>query len=90
MYETIILPVVLCGSETWSLTLRKKCRLKVFENMVMRRIFESTCDEVTEECRRSHKEKNSLSILLAKYYLGDEIKNNETGVACGACWGEER
>ena len=35
-YKTIILPVVLCGCETWSLTLREECRLRVFENRILR------------------------------------------------------
>jgi len=39
MYRTIILPVVLYGCETWSLTLREERRLRVFENRVLRRIF---------------------------------------------------
>jgi hypothetical protein len=39
IYKTIILPVVLYGCETWSLTLREEHRLKVFENRVLRRIF---------------------------------------------------
>jgi len=39
IYGTIILPVVLYGHETWSLTLREKRRLRVFENRVLRRIF---------------------------------------------------
>jgi sorting nexin-29 len=39
IYKTIILPVVLCGCETWSLTLREEHRLRVFENRVLRRIF---------------------------------------------------
>ena len=39
MYRTIILPVVLYGCETWSLTLRGERRLVVFENRVLRRIF---------------------------------------------------
>ena len=38
-YKTIILPVVLYGCETWSLTLREEHRLKVFENKVLRKIF---------------------------------------------------
>ena len=38
-YKTIILPVVLYGSETWSLTLREEHRLRVFENKVARKIF---------------------------------------------------
>ena len=39
IYRTIILPVVLCGCEAWSLTLQEKSKLRVFENMVLRRIF---------------------------------------------------
>jgi hypothetical protein len=39
IYRTIILPVVLYGCETWSLTLREERRLRVFDNMVLRRIF---------------------------------------------------
>jgi hypothetical protein len=41
IYKTIILPVVLYGCETWSLTLREEHRLRVFENRVLRRIFGS-------------------------------------------------
>jgi hypothetical protein len=47
IYKTIILPVVLYGCETWSLTLREEHRLRVFENGVLRRIFGSKRDEVT-------------------------------------------
>ena len=39
MYKTIILPVVLSGCETWSLTLRGELRLRVLENKVPRKIF---------------------------------------------------
>ena len=39
IYKTIILPVVLYGSETSSLTLREEYRLRVFENRILRRIF---------------------------------------------------
>jgi hypothetical protein len=41
IYINIILPVVLYGCETWLLTLREKCSLRVFENRVLRRIFET-------------------------------------------------
>jgi hypothetical protein len=44
--------VVLYGCETWSLTLREEHRLRVFENRVRRRIFESMRDEVTGEWRK--------------------------------------
>jgi hypothetical protein len=49
IYKIIILPVVLYGCETWSLTLREEHRLRVFENRVLRRIFEPKRDEVTGE-----------------------------------------
>jgi hypothetical protein len=49
IYKTIILPVVLYGYETWSLTLREKHRVRVFENRVLRRIFGPRRDEVTGE-----------------------------------------
>jgi hypothetical protein len=54
IYKTIILPVVLYGCETWSLTLREEHRLRVFENRVLRRIFGPTSDEVTGEWRKLH------------------------------------
>jgi hypothetical protein len=47
IYRNIILPVVLYGCETWSLTLREERRLKVFENRVLRRVFGSKREEVT-------------------------------------------
>ena len=56
IYRTIILPVVLYGCETWSLTLREERKLRVFENVVLRRIFGSRRDEVTGEWRRLHNE----------------------------------
>jgi hypothetical protein len=39
IYNTIILPVVLYGYETRSLTLREEHKLRVFENRVLRRVF---------------------------------------------------
>jgi hypothetical protein len=49
LYTVIILPVVLYGCETWSLILKEECRLRVFENMVLRRIFGPKRDEVIGE-----------------------------------------
>jgi len=46
----------LYGCETWSLTLRKEHRLRVFENRVLRRIFGLKRDEVTGEWRKLHNE----------------------------------
>jgi hypothetical protein len=46
IFETIILPVVLYGCETWSLTLREERILKEFENRVLRRMFRLKRDEM--------------------------------------------
>jgi len=54
IYKTILCPVVLYGREIWSLTLREERRLRVFENMVLRRIFGPKRDEVTGEWRKLH------------------------------------
>jgi hypothetical protein len=56
IYKTIILPVVLYGCETLSLTLREGHRLRVFENRVLRRTFGSKRDEVTGSWRKLHNE----------------------------------
>jgi hypothetical protein len=55
VYRTVIFPV-LCGCETWSLTLREDCRLRVFQNKVLRRIFGTKNDGVTGVRRRLHSE----------------------------------
>jgi hypothetical protein len=54
IYKTIILPVVLCGCETWSLTQRKEHRLRVFENRVLRGLFAPKRSEITGEWRKLH------------------------------------
>ena len=56
IYRTIILPILLHGCETWSLTLREECRLRVFENKVLRGIFGPRRDEVTGAWRKLHNE----------------------------------
>ena len=52
IFKFIILLVALYGCETWSLTLREERRLRLFENWVLRRIFEPKKDEVTGEWRK--------------------------------------
>jgi hypothetical protein len=56
IYRNIILPVVLYGCKIWSLTLREKRRLRVFENRVLRRVFGPKRDELTGEWRKLHNE----------------------------------
>jgi hypothetical protein len=54
MCRSIILPMVLYGCKTWSLTLRDEHRLRVFQNRELRRIFGPKRDEVTGEWRKLH------------------------------------
>jgi len=54
LYRNISLPVVLYGCETWSLTLRKERKLRVFEYMGLRRIFGPRRDKIAGEWRRLH------------------------------------
>jgi hypothetical protein len=53
-YRSIILPVVLYECETWSLTSREECRMRMFENKVLRRIFGLKRDEIIQEGRKLH------------------------------------
>jgi hypothetical protein len=55
-YKTTILPVVLYGRETWSLTLREEHKLLVCENRVLRRIFAPKRDRMTGGWRELHNE----------------------------------
>jgi hypothetical protein len=73
IYKTIILPVVLYGCETWSLTLREEHRLRVFENRVLRRIFGPKRDDVTGEWRKLHDEE--LRILYSSPNIIRQIKS---------------
>jgi hypothetical protein len=56
IYKTIILPVVLHGCETWSLTVREEHKLRVFENRVLRRIFGPKRNGATGGWRKLHNE----------------------------------
>ena len=55
-YKLHLYRLVLYWCETWSLTLREERRLRVFENRVLRRVFEPKRDEVTGEWRKLHNE----------------------------------
>jgi hypothetical protein len=75
IYKTIILPVVLYGCETWSLTLREEHRLRVFENRVLRRMFGKKRDEVTGEWRKLHSEE--FNILYSSPNIIRQISQGE-------------
>jgi hypothetical protein len=60
IYSTIIVPAVLCGCETWSLTLREVDKLRVFENRVLR-IFGPKRDRVMGGVERGRTSWNLLT-----------------------------
>jgi len=84
IYRTIILPVVLFGCETRLLRLRDERKLRLFENMVSRRILGPRRYEVTDEWRRLHNEE--LNDLFSSPNIVWVIKSS------WACWhmSEER
>jgi hypothetical protein len=46
IYGTIYCNVVLYGHDTWSLTLREDCRLRMLKNRVLRRMFGPKRNEI--------------------------------------------
>ena len=94
------MPVVLYGCETWSLTLREKHSLRVFENSVLRRIFGPKRDEVTDEWRKLHNEKlndlypspNIVRVIKSRRIRwAGHVARMRRGEACtGFWWGNLR
>jgi hypothetical protein len=64
IYKIVILPVVLYGCQTWSLTLREENRLRVFENSVLRKIFGPKTKEDRSWRKLHNDELHSLYSLL--------------------------
>jgi len=94
------LPVVLYGCETLSLTFREERKLRVFENMVLRRIFGPRKDEVTGERRSLHNEQlndlySSLNIVKViksrrTRWAGHVARMGEKRGCIGSWWGNRR
>ena len=90
IYRNIISPVVFYGCEARSLTAREERKLRVFENMVLTRIFGPRRDEVTGEWRRLHKEElnglyaspNMIRVIKSRRMRrAGHVSSNETGMA---------
>jgi hypothetical protein len=99
-YTTIILPVVLFGCETWSLTLKEERRLRLFENRVLRRIFGPKRDEVTGEWRKLINEElnglysspNIVRVIKSKRlsWAGHVARMGKGELCTGFWWGNLR
>jgi hypothetical protein len=88
IYKTVILPVVLYGCETWSLTLGKEHRLRVFENRLLRKIFGPKREE-DGSWRKLHNDQ--LQSLCSSLHIIKEIKSRRMRWAGRvACVGEGR
>ena len=89
IYKTIILPVVLYGCETKSLTLKEERWLSVSENRVLRRIFVSKRDEVKGEWGQLHNEE--LSDLFSSPIIIRVIKSRRIiGAGSNIYGGEDK
>jgi len=89
IYRNIVLAVVFYGCETWSLTLRQECRLRVLENRALRRILGPERDEVRAEWRKPHNEELNCLYSSPNIVRCDDIEKNEWA-GHGACMGERR
>jgi len=81
IYGNIILPVVLYGCETWSLTLREERRLRVLENRVLRTLFGPKRDEVTGS-GENYILRSLMICTPHEISSGDQIEKNKMGRAC--------
>ena len=96
IYRTMSLPVLLFGRKTWTITLRDKSRLRVFENRIQRRIFGPKRDEITRQWRKlDNEELNDL--YSSPNIVREELDGRDTWsiwdrreVPTGFWWGKLR
>jgi hypothetical protein len=100
IYRTIILLVVLYGCETWSLTLRKEHRLRVFEKRVVRRTFGPKRDEVmeswtklrNEELHDSYSSPSIIGMIMPRSmrWAGHVARMGRRGIHVGFWWESQK
>ena len=100
MFRMRILPVVLYGCETWSLTLREERKLRAFENTVLRRIFGPRREGITGKWRRLHNEElndlycspNIVRVIKSRRmrWAGYVARRYEERGCIGYWWGNRR
>jgi hypothetical protein len=89
IYKTIILPVVLYGCGTWSLTVRGEHKLRGFENRVLRKIFGPKGDGVTGGWRKLHNEELH-NFYSSSSIIGIIVVEDKVGRTCGTDGREEK
>ena len=90
IYRNLIFPVVFYGYETWSLILWEERTLRVFENMVLGRLFGPKRDEVTGDWKKLHNKELSDLYSLPNIVRVMKMGKNVMDRACSTYGGEER
>jgi hypothetical protein len=90
VYGNITLPVILCGFETWYVTLREEYRLRVFENGVLRRIIESKREEIQGGWRKSHNKAIHVFYFSPTIIRLSSKGGIYAGGTYGTCGGEKK
>jgi hypothetical protein len=92
IYKSIILPIVLYGCDTLSLTLREEHRLRVLENRMLRRMFRPKKDQMAVGCRKLcnkklHNLRSSLSTRRMRW-VGHGVENTTDRISMGKLEGK--
>jgi hypothetical protein len=90
IYRNTILAVILCGRETWSLTLRKEHRLRVFENGVLRRIFGPKGETVTGQWNKNYIVRSLMIRTPHQILFGSSYREELDGQGMQHVRGDER
>jgi hypothetical protein len=92
IYRTIILPVVLCWREIWSLTLREEHRLRGFENRAPRRIFGQKRKLHNEELHNLYSSPNIIRTLksMRMRWEGHVARMGGKGMHIGYWWESQK